>query len=361
MRRRRRIRLSRARSRRRRRACSGRASWRHARCFARARAKARGRTCSPSKPCSVRTSFSRRSHPAARRFCRAPTTSTRLSWTRRRRRWSASSSWRWRGSPSGACWWAIPRSCPRRWRPTPRARQGHDRSCMRRLLDAAAEDASRASHASHDSWYTLLDTQYRMHPAISSFPSRRFYESSVRDAGSTQTVPFFLLPERVSTREKTSRKNRARLERTGRVRRGDDDDDANARVTKKKSARRFARGSARRSRSWTRRSPPGAVRRRGGRRSRAAARTTTASLGNDAEAELAAALARALPWAMGGANDTTRRDAFERSSNAASSVARFGFFGFFGFRTRPFPIRVRTTRRDASTTSRPPRRASPPP
>ena len=195
-------------------------------------------------------------------------------------------------------------------------RQGHDRSCMRRLLDAAAEDASRASHASHashDSWYTLLDTQYRMHPAISSFPSRRFYESSVRDAGSTQTVPFFLLPERVSTRDKA-----VRLERTGRVRR--DDDHANARVTKKREALRswlrapfafvdvpFAAGS----RSETR----GSSFARGGA-------NAAASLGNDAEAELAAALARALPWAMGGANDATRRDAFERSSSAASSVAR---------------------------------------
>jgi senataxin len=198
-------------------------------------------------------------------------------------------------------------------------RQGHDRSCMRRLLDAAAEDASRASHASHashDSWYTLLDTQYRMHPAISSFPSRRFYESSVRDAGSTQTVPFFLLPERVSTRDKA-----VRLERTGRVRR--DDDHANARVTKKREALRswlrapfafvdvpFAAGS----RSETR----GSSFARGGA-------NAAASLGNDAEAELAAALARALPWALGGANDATRRDAFERferSSSAASSVAR---------------------------------------
>ena len=203
-------------------------------------------------------------------------------------------------------------------------RQGHDRSCMRRLLDAAAEDASRASHASHDSWYTLLDTQYRMHPAISSFPSRRFYESSVRDAGSTQTVPFFLLPERVSTREKASRKNRARLERTGRVRRGDDDDDANARVTKEKKREAL--------RSWLRApfafvDAPFAAGSRSETRGSSFARgganneQQTASLGNDAEAELAAALARALPWAMGGANDTTRRDAHERSSSAASSVS----------------------------------------
>ena len=195
-------------------------------------------------------------------------------------------------------------------------RQGHDRSCMRRLLDAAAEDASRASHASHDSWYTLLDTQYRMHPAISSFPSRRFYESSVRDAGSTQTVPFFLLPERVSTREKASRKNRARLERTGRVRRGDDDDDANARVTKEKKREAL--------RSWLRApfafvDAPFAAGSRSETRGSSFARgganneQQTASLGNDAEAELAAALARALPWAMAAANDTTRRDAFERS------------------------------------------------
>jgi hypothetical protein len=76
---------------------------------------------------------------------------------------------------------------------------------MRRVLDVAAEDeknvnarrgafgnARDANVAPLDSWYTLLDTQYRMHPAISSFPSRRFYASRVRDAGSTQTVPFFL-------------------------------------------------------------------------------------------------------------------------------------------------------------------------
>ena len=241
-------------------------------------------------------------------------------------------------------------------------RQGHDRSCMRRLLDAAAEDASRASHASHDSWYTLLDTQYRMHPAISSFPSRRFYESSVRDAGSTQTVPFFLRTERVSTREKTSRKNRARLERTGRVRRGDDDDDANARVTKK-SARRFARGSARRSRSWTRRSPPGAVRRRGGRRSRAAARTRPRRWG----------MTRRRSWRRRSrgpcrgrwAARTMRRVAMlmngRRAPRQASQALPIRILRILRIRTRPFPIRVRTTRRDASTTSRPPRRASPPP
>ena len=51
---------------------------------------------------------------------------------------------------------------------------GHDRSLMSRLMNQSE------SHAGN--WYTLLDTQYRMHPAISEFPSRRFYQGKVRDA-----------------------------------------------------------------------------------------------------------------------------------------------------------------------------------
>ena len=87
-------------------------------------------------------------------------------------------------------------------------RAGRDVSLMRRLLDscagadeerregpkaAAAGDASSsravASSFSHVAatpglreWYTLLDTQYRMHPDISAFPSARFYAGAVRDA-----------------------------------------------------------------------------------------------------------------------------------------------------------------------------------
>ena len=62
-------------------------------------------------------------------------------------------------------------------------RKGHDRSCMRRVLDVAAEDeknfdarrgargnARDANVSPLDSWYTLLDTQYCMHPAISELP-----------------------------------------------------------------------------------------------------------------------------------------------------------------------------------------------
>ena len=88
-------------------------------------------------------------------------------------------------------------------------RAGHDVSLMRRLLDscavadeerregpkaAAAGDASSSRAVASSSsrvaatpglreWYTLLDTQYRMHPDISAFPSARFYAGAVRDAG----------------------------------------------------------------------------------------------------------------------------------------------------------------------------------
>ena len=87
-------------------------------------------------------------------------------------------------------------------------RAGHDVSLMRRLLDscavadeerregpkaAAAGDASSSRAVASSSsrvaatpglreWYTLLDTQYRMHPDISAFPSARFYAGAVRDA-----------------------------------------------------------------------------------------------------------------------------------------------------------------------------------
>ncbi len=84
-------------------------------------------------------------------------------------------------------------------------RAGNDVSLMRRLLDvagadeerregpkaAAAGDASSSRAVASSSrvaapglreWYTLLDTQYRMHPDISAFPSARFYAGAVRDA-----------------------------------------------------------------------------------------------------------------------------------------------------------------------------------
>lgn len=41
-------------------------------------------------------------------------------------------------------------------------------------------------HCGYD--YTMLNVQYRMHPEISSFPSRRFYSSKIRD-GENVTVP----------------------------------------------------------------------------------------------------------------------------------------------------------------------------
>ena len=95
-------------------------------------------------------------------------------------------------------------------------RAGHDRSLMQRLVDAAnaaAADAtaagagagagaggsgvgrvasSNASSIAKASWYTLLDTQYRMHPDISAFPSARFYDGEVKDAASVSAAPRFL-------------------------------------------------------------------------------------------------------------------------------------------------------------------------
>jgi hypothetical protein len=92
-------------------------------------------------------------------------------------------------------------------------RAGHDRSLMQRLVDAAnaaAADATgtgagagtgegrvvaasnHASSIAKASWYTLLDTQYRMHPDISAFPSARFYDGEVKDAASVSAAPRFL-------------------------------------------------------------------------------------------------------------------------------------------------------------------------
>ena len=217
-------------------------------------------------------------------------------------------------------------------------RKGLDKSCMRRLLDVAADDARRSSFtlrekaffpggrmastddASVDSWFTLLDTQYRMHPAISSFPSRRFYGSSVRDAGSTQTVPFFLRPG-------FSFEKRARSEKRDALR-------AWLRAPFAFVDAPFAAGV----RSETR----GCAASGGG--ARAGTSGSGASLGNDAEAELAAALARALPWATraererGGDSDSdsdsdsddsfssARRDAASADADAVITSAVITFY-----------------------------------
>ena len=88
-------------------------------------------------------------------------------------------------------------------------RAGHDVSLMQRLLNVAGADEERRSEGPKAAargasssraasrgvtssrgvtapglreWYTLLDTQYRMHPDISAFPSARFYAGAVRDA-----------------------------------------------------------------------------------------------------------------------------------------------------------------------------------
>ena len=73
----------------------------------------------------------------------------------------------------------TPRSYPPTMASDLARRAGHDRSLMQRLLDVGGSGSS--SSGSFD-WFTLLDTQYRMHPDISSFPSKRFYAGGVRDA-----------------------------------------------------------------------------------------------------------------------------------------------------------------------------------
>ena len=186
-------------------------------------------------------------------------------------------------------------------------RKGHDRSCMRRVLDVAAEDeknfdarrgargnARDANVSPLDSWYTLLDTQYRMHPAISSFPSRRFYASRVRDAGSTQTVPFFL---RTPTYEGVFKKapdeatRRRRQTRHAALRKWLKAPFVFVDVPFEAGSRSETRGSGFLSRVT-----------RGDKNKNDTPSGSAASLGNDAEAELAAALARALPRAMGRAS-----------------------------------------------------------
>ena len=61
-------------------------------------------------------------------------------------------------------------------------RAGHDVSLMQRLLNIAHGEKLGVGAPGLREWYTLLDTQYRMHPDISKFPSAQFYRGSVRDA-----------------------------------------------------------------------------------------------------------------------------------------------------------------------------------
>ena len=61
-------------------------------------------------------------------------------------------------------------------------RAGHDVSLMQRLLNIANGEKLAVGAPGLREWYTLLDTQYRMHPDISKFPSAQFYNGSVRDA-----------------------------------------------------------------------------------------------------------------------------------------------------------------------------------
>ena len=61
-------------------------------------------------------------------------------------------------------------------------RAGHDVSLMQRLLNIANGEKLAVGAPGLREWYTLLDTQYRMHPDISKFPSAQFYSGSVRDA-----------------------------------------------------------------------------------------------------------------------------------------------------------------------------------
>ena len=200
-------------------------------------------------------------------------------------------------------------------------RKGHDRSCMRRVLDVAAEDeknfnarrgafgnARDATVAPLDSWYTLLDTQYRMHPAISSFPSRRFYASRVRDAGSTQTVPFFL---RAPTYEGFFTNGAEERQKNAALRKWLKAPFAFVDVPFQAGSRSETRGSSgflsrvSRTKGDKNETPSG----------------STASLGNDAEAELAAALARALPRAMGRAPGSEASSATPKPKSSGSFSA----------------------------------------
>ena len=57
---------------------------------------------------------------------------------------------------------------------------GYDRSLFQRLIESGHP-------------YTMLDTQYRMHPSISDFPSRRFYDGGLIDGANVED-PTFMPP-----------------------------------------------------------------------------------------------------------------------------------------------------------------------
>ena len=170
-------------------------------------------------------------------------------------------------------------------------RIGYDRSLMRRMLDISALEQKEDKKASSltncslkttESWFTMLDTQYRMHPAISSFPHRRFYLNKVRNAGCVERP--LKLSYGCEEKKNFSAKNSKSLTHL---------------------------------KKWLKapfvfvdvpfRAGDGETRKGDGN-----GKIESLSIGNQTEAELAAAIAKALPWAL----ETEPKNAFSEFSQS---------------------------------------------
>jgi hypothetical protein len=205
-------------------------------------------------------------------------------------------------------------------------RAGYDRSCMSRLLDVTKEEekeknltmddgavlvpggATRRPPQNHahseqnpslTSWFTMLNTQYRMHPAIASFPNKQFYGGGVRNAGSVERA-FVVSGSETCEKNEKKRTLLAKWLKAPFVF-VDVPFRAGAGETRGGGVFSGKHGNAQSSKIGN-----------GGN-------ANAASIGNDVEAEIAAAIATALPRALRGEAATKQKNAKHVSASDSFS------------------------------------------